>query len=135
VSRVIDHQDDDSLNSFSILLVLFFSRSIWTAIKQAWSKTQPDPHWQAMQKYKEVPHWWYGLLFFLAFTTGLIVCAKGDTTLPIYAYVVAIILGVFMAPFSCILCASMGTGPSTSLISKMIGGALLPGEIFASRSY
>lgn len=68
-----------------------------------------------MQKYKEVPYWWYGVLFVLAFIAGIIVCSKGDTTLPIWAYVVSVLLGIFVAPFSCVLYALMGTGVSTNV--------------------
>lgn len=85
-----------------------------------------------MQKYKEVPHWWYGILFVLAFVAGIIVCSKGDTTLPIWAYLIAILVGVVLAPFSCSLYAMMGNGISTDAISKMIGGVLQPGELTSS---
>ena len=34
-------------------------------------KTNDDPHYLAMQKYKEAPWWWYFILLFLAFIAGM----------------------------------------------------------------
>jgi hypothetical protein len=50
---------------------LFWGPYVIQSIKQAREKTQPDPHWQAMQKYKEAPHWWYLILMALAFFAGI----------------------------------------------------------------
>lgn len=69
-----------------------------------------------MQKYKEVPWYWYGALLLLAFLagqyllpahfcrvsstipSGLIVCIKGETTLPVWSYFIAILLGSKLLP-------------------------------------
>ena len=66
-----------------------------------------------MQKYKENPWWWYGILLFLSFIAGkpfkffmpefcwifligLIVVTKGQTTLPWWSYIVALLVGAFV---------------------------------------
>ena len=68
-------------------------------MKHSYGGTQSDPHYTAMRKYKEVPMWWYGLLFALAFFAGLVVTIKGETTLPVWGYIVSLILGGVIAPF------------------------------------
>jgi hypothetical protein len=50
--------------------IFFWGPYAVTSFKHAHDKTQPDPHWVAMQKYKEVPWWWYMLLLVLAFFAG-----------------------------------------------------------------
>ena len=72
-----------------------------------------SPTWiQAMQKYKETPIWWYAILICLSFIAGkpfkffiqnfaeiflgLIVIFKGQTTLPWWSYIVALLLGAFI---------------------------------------
>jgi hypothetical protein len=40
------------------------------SVRQARDKTQPDPHWRAMQRYKEAPHWWYLIVLALSFFAG-----------------------------------------------------------------
>ncbi|KAL4079664.1 OPT oligopeptide transporter protein-domain-containing protein [Scleroderma citrinum] len=100
--------------------------------RSARSGTQQDPHWQAMQKYREVPFWWYMCLLILSFVSGLIVVLKGQTTLPWYSYVVALLLGSFVTPFSQTLAARMGSGIATNQLMKMVGGAIAPGRPVAN---
>ncbi|PKX90429.1 OPT family oligopeptide transporter [Aspergillus novofumigatus IBT 16806] len=106
-------------------VLIFYGKDMYTAWKQARSRTQPDPHFQAMLKYKEVPMWWYLALFVLAFFAGLIVNIKGETTLPAWGYIVSLLLGAFIAPFSCILYGLYGTGVATNQLSKMVAGAVI----------
>ena len=50
--------------------IFFWGPYIASSFKHAREKTQPDPHWIAMQKYKEAPWWWYMILLALAFFAG-----------------------------------------------------------------
>jgi OPT oligopeptide transporter protein len=50
--------------------IFFWGRYVVSSFKHARDKTQPDPHWIAMQRYEEVPWWWYMLLLALAFLAG-----------------------------------------------------------------
>ncbi|KAL4916766.1 OPT oligopeptide transporter protein-domain-containing protein [Aspergillus aurantiobrunneus] len=112
-------------------VLIFYWEDMAVAWKQARSRTQPDPHYQGMLKYKEVPMWWYLASFVLAFFAGLIVTIRGQTTLPAWGYLVSLILGAFIAPFSCVLYGLYGTGVSTNQLSKMVAGALHPGRPLA----
>lgn len=76
--------------------------------------------------------WWYLALFVLAFFAGLIVNIKGETTLPAWGYIVSLLLGAFIAPFSCILYGLYGTGVATNQLSKMVAGAVHPGRPLAN---
>ncbi|KAF2663875.1 OPT peptide transporter Mtd1 [Microthyrium microscopicum] len=113
-------------------VLIFYSKDMRQAWKQAKARTQPDIHYQGMLKYKEVPMWWYWALFLLAFVAGLIVTIRPGTTLPVWGYIVALILGAFIAPFSCTLYGLYGTGVGTNAISKMVAGALHPGRPLAN---
>lgn len=92
-----------------------------------------DPHYQVMRKnYKEVPQWWYAALFVLAFVAGVIANVKGDTTLPVWGFIIALLVGAFISPFSMILYGLFGSGVSTTAISKMIAGAVHGGSPLAN---
>ena len=52
-----------------------------------------------VKHYKETPWWWYMIVLVLSFVLGLVVVIKENITLPAWAYVVALILGVLIAPF------------------------------------
>lgn len=49
--------------------------------------------------YKEVQWWWYAFILVFSFILGLVVVIKENITLPAWAYVVALLLGMFIAPF------------------------------------
>ncbi|KAI0053806.1 oligopeptide transporter [Auriscalpium vulgare] len=112
----------------------FWGPYVVDSFKHARDKTQPDPHWQAMQKYKEAPWWWYSILIVLAFFAGLIAVLKGETTLPWWAYIVALITGGLSShrPFSTLLFARMGNGIATNQLFKMIAGVINPGRPVAN---
>ena len=63
---------------------------------------------------------------------GLIVVLKGETTLPWWSYIIALILGAFVAPFSNLLFARLGNGIATNQLMKMVAGAVNPGKPVAN---
>ncbi|KIP01135.1 hypothetical protein PHLGIDRAFT_131357 [Phlebiopsis gigantea 11061_1 CR5-6] len=112
--------------------VAFWGPSAVRSFKQARGGTQPDRHWQAMQKYKEAPWYWYAALLLLSFLAGLIVVLKGETTLPWWAYITALVFGAVITPFSTLLFARMGNGVATVQLMKMVAGAINPGKPVAN---
>jgi OPT oligopeptide transporter protein len=63
---------------------------------------------------------------------GLISVLRGETTLPVWSYVVALISGTIITPFSTLLYARMGNGIATNQLFKMIAGAINPGRPVAN---
>lgn len=49
--------------------------------------------------YKEAPWWWYVSVLVVSFVLGLVVVIKENITLPAWAFVVSLILGIIIAPF------------------------------------
>lgn len=87
----------------------------------------------------------------LAFNVGLIVVIKGQTTLPWWSYIVALVLGTLVTvrqfykdsyldlnlklcpqPFSTLLVARLGNGIATNQLMKMVAGAINPGKPVAN---
>lgn len=107
--------------------VVFWGGDIVRTFKSARKGVFNDPHHQHMVKhYKDVPHWWYISVLVLSFILGLVVVIKENITLPAWGYVVSILLGILIAPFSTILYSRFGNGIATNNLSKMIAGLLLP---------
>lgn len=50
------------------------------------------------KNYKEVPQWWYLVVLVGSFVLGLIVVTTQNITLPVWAYIVALLMGIFIAP-------------------------------------
>lgn len=108
--------------------ICFWGPNILSIFKNVSLETYSDPHWKVMQKYKEVPYWWYICLMTLSFISGFIVIFWGQATTSWYSYIVALLLGTFVAPFSQLLYARLGTGISTDQLMEMVGGFLSPGD-------
>jgi len=49
--------------------------------------------------YRETPWYWYMVVLVFSFILGLIVVVKENITLSAWAYVVSLLLGIFIAPF------------------------------------
>lgn len=75
-----------------------------------------------VKHYKEVPWWWYVAVLVVSFILGLVVVIKENITLPVWGYIVSLILGTFIAPLSTILYARYGNGIATNNLSKMLAG-------------
>ncbi|KAL7893519.1 OPT oligopeptide transporter domain-containing protein [Trichoderma sp. SZMC 28014] len=108
---------------------LFWGGDIKRAYKSAKNGRYDDRHHAHMAKnYKETPWWWYIAVLVFSFVLGLVVVIKENITLPAWAYVVSIILGIVIAPFSTILYSRYGNGIATNNLSKMLAGLMLPGR-------
>ncbi|CAI0647640.1 unnamed protein product [Colletotrichum noveboracense] len=106
---------------------LFWGGDVVNAYKSARSGRYDDRHHAHMAKhYKETPWWWYVAVLVLSFILGIVVVTTQNITLPAWAYIVALLLGIFIAPLSTILYSRYGNGIATNNLSKMLAGLLLP---------
>lgn len=57
--------------------------------------------------YREVPWWWYVLILVFSFILGLVVVVRENVTLPVWAYVAALLVGIVISPLVSLSCPSM----------------------------
>ncbi|KAJ5142152.1 OPT oligopeptide transporter [Penicillium atrosanguineum] len=108
---------------------LFWGKDIYKAFKSAKEGRYDDRHHEHMVKhYKEAPWWWYVAVLVISFILGLIVVLKEDISLPAWAYVVSLVVGIIISPFSTILYSRYGNGIATNNLSKMLAGLMIPGR-------
>ncbi|KAJ4292869.1 hypothetical protein N0V88_005527 [Collariella sp. IMI 366227] len=106
---------------------LFWGGDVVRAYKSAKSGRHSDRHHAHMAKYyKETPWWWYITILVLSFVLGLIVVTTQNITLPVWAYIISLLLGIFIAPLSTLLYSRYGNGIATNNLSKMLAGLILP---------
>nr|XP_031859812.1 uncharacterized protein CI109_004660 [Kwoniella shandongensis]KAA5526884.1 hypothetical protein CI109_004660 [Kwoniella shandongensis] len=108
--------------------IFFWGGDILKTIKGLRKGEREDRHHAAMRDYKEAPWYWYASVLVFAFVLGLVVVIKEDITLPAWAYIVALVLGIIIAPFSTILYARFGNGIATNALMKMLAGVIIPGR-------
>ncbi|KAK4052815.1 hypothetical protein OIV83_002102 [Microbotryomycetes sp. JL201] len=109
-------------------VICWYMPSIIAAVKQWRQGTQPDPHWQKMQVYKEVPMWWYGVIMAASFAMAMATCYTGKSQLPWWALIVALLLAAFTFPFAIVVYAITGFNTDVQQLSQMLGAALVPGN-------
>ena len=81
-----------------------------------------------MTVYKEVPHYWYGLLGIVAFILSIIVIEAWDTQLPVWGLLLALVLAtVFVVPVGIIQAITNQTA-SLQVLAELIIGYALPGR-------
>jgi hypothetical protein len=56
---------------------------------------QPDIHAHLMSKYPQVPEWWYALIFLSMFIFGIISIDVWHTNFPVWAFVLALLIGTW----------------------------------------
>ncbi|WRT66966.1 uncharacterized protein IL334_003931 [Kwoniella shivajii] len=108
---------------------VFWGKDIRKTYKSAKEGRYDDKHHEHMVKnYTEVPWYWYASIVFIAFILGIVVVVKEHITLPVWAYIISLCLGSFIAPLSTILYSRYGNGIATNNLSKMIAGLMIPGK-------
>lgn len=127
---------------------LFWGGDIIKAYKSVQNGRHDDRHHAHMVKhYKDAPWWWYITVLVISFILGLVVVIKENLTLPPWAYVVSLLIGIFMAPIvssgtrleriyrervanvvsqSTLLLARYGNGVATNNLAKMLAGLMVP---------
>ncbi|GAA6013368.1 hypothetical protein JCM10207_000871 [Rhodosporidiobolus poonsookiae] len=109
-------------------VAIWYWRPILNAVKGFRERSIPDPHYQAMRKYKEVPQWVYGGIMLGTFAMAMATAYTGHSQLPWWALIVALLLSMFMFPFVCVIYAITGFKTDVQQLSQMLGAALVPGN-------
>ncbi|KAL1412167.1 hypothetical protein Q8F55_003176 [Vanrija albida] len=114
-------------------IILFWGPDIVDTVRKLRRNEIDDPHHSIMaERYKEAPWWWYIGILIGAFVLGIIVVTVEHLTLPVWGYIVALLLGAFISPFSTILYARFGNGIATNALMKMVAGVAHPGRPIAN---
>ena len=71
---------------------LYFRKQIWVQARRSLSE-QPDIHARLMSRYPQVPEWWYLIIFVPMFIFGAVSIEVWHTQMPIWALVLALIIG------------------------------------------
>jgi hypothetical protein len=79
--------------------VFFWGKDVVGSVKRSFKGQHDDRHHAAMVKYKEAPWYWYLGTLIIAFVFGLVAVLKENISLPAWAYVVSLLLGMIIAPF------------------------------------
>ncbi|EIW64935.1 OPT oligopeptide transporter [Trametes versicolor FP-101664 SS1] len=91
-------------------------------------RDEKDVHSRLMMSYPEVPAWWYGSLFLVAFVFGVVAIEVYPTQFPVWAFILSLIIGfVFVIPVG-IIRAITNQLPAINVLAELVGGYVLPGR-------
>lgn len=116
-------------------VALFYGKQIWRNFREAWksaSQKNVDIHMQLMQKYKEVPYWWYCVLFFGGIGLNIGIAYANSSQLPWWGVIFAIALSSILSLPLNLIGAVTGTNFGLNVFAEMICGFILPGYPIAN---
>ncbi|KAI6165122.1 OPT oligopeptide transporter protein-domain-containing protein [Pisolithus thermaeus] len=109
---------------------LFFRKQIWSQSRRSMNE-QADIHARLMAKYKQVPEWWYMLIFVSMFVIGVVSIELWHTELPVWAFCLSLIIAFFYVIPIGMIQAITNQQIGLNVITELIIGYALPGRPIA----
>lgn len=109
--------------------VLFHGKDIIRQIKQ---QDKPDVHQRLMrQNYKNIPEWWYGIVFLGSFAISIVTIRYWNTEMPVWSLIVALLIAiVFLLPVG-IIYSLTNIAVGLNVVTEFIIGYMVPGKPLA----
>ncbi|EGN97372.1 hypothetical protein SERLA73DRAFT_75065 [Serpula lacrymans var. lacrymans S7.3] len=109
---------------------LFFRKQIWVQSRRSMHE-QPDIHARLMSKYRQVPEWWYMIIFVIMFVIGVIAIEVWHTEFPVWAFVLSLFIAFFYVIPIGMIQAITNQQVGLNVITELIVGYALPGRPIA----
>jgi OPT family small oligopeptide transporter len=123
-----------TLSAVLVHTLLYHGKEILARFKDARSQDD-DIHAKLMDRYEEVPDWWYGIVFLINMALSVVVCEVYDINLPWWGVLLAIgMAAVFLVPIG-IITAIANTTPGLNIITEFVIGYILPGRPIANVTF
>ncbi len=119
-----------SITAAFVHTILYHGKDIIYYFKT--SRNEPDDiHLKLMRNYKEVPAWWYVIVFVASFSFAIVTILCWKTELPVWALIFALLIAfVFLIPVGMIY-AITNIEIGLNVITEFIIGYLIPGKPLA----
>ncbi|KAG9084317.1 hypothetical protein FRC06_004129 [Ceratobasidium sp. 370] len=119
-----------SITATIVHAILYFRKQIWVQARRSLHE-QPDIHARLMSRYKQVPEWWYALIFIPSLIFGIVCIEVWPTQMPVWALFLALIIAfVYIIPIGMIQ-AITNQQVGLNVITELIIGYALPGHPIA----
>ncbi|KAF8510486.1 OPT oligopeptide transporter [Gautieria morchelliformis] len=119
-----------SITATIVHTFLYFRKQIAVQARRSLHE-QPDIHARLMSRYKQVPEWWYAVIFVSMFTFGVVAIEVWPTQMPVWAFVLALLISfVYTIPIGMIQ-AITNQQVGLNVITELIIGYALPGRPIA----
>lgn len=109
---------------------LYYRKQIWTQARRSIHE-QPDVHARLMSRYRQVPEWWYGIIFLTMFVFGLLSILLWETKFPVGWYILSLVIAAFYVVPIGMIQAITNQQIGLNVITELIIGYGLPGRPIA----
>ncbi|KAF5392874.1 hypothetical protein D9757_000863 [Collybiopsis confluens] len=116
-----------SMTSILSHSALFYRKQIWTQARRSLNE-QKDIHAQLMRRYRQVPEWWYTIIFVTMFMFGCVVIEVWVTQFPIGYFILALCIAFFYTIPIGVMQAITNQQIGLNVITELIIGYALPGH-------
>jgi len=119
-----------SITATIVHTFLYFRKQIWVQARRSLNE-QPDIHARLMSHYKQVPEWWYAIIFIIMFVFGVVAIEVWPTQMPVWAFILALIISfIYTIPIGMIQ-AITNQQVGLNVVTELIIGYALPGRPIA----
>ncbi|KAF7971437.1 hypothetical protein HWV62_21206 [Athelia sp. TMB] len=116
-----------AISSTFVHALLYLRKQIWSQCRRTLAE-QPDIHARLMTRYREVPAWWYGVIFVVMFAFGVVSIELWPTQMPVWAFVLALVIAyIYVIPIGMIQ-AITNQQIGLNVITELVIGYALPGK-------
>ncbi|KAG8373625.1 hypothetical protein BUALT_Bualt11G0043700 [Buddleja alternifolia] len=125
------------LTATIVHVLLFHGRDIWLLSKSAFKEKKMDVHTKLMQRYKQVPEWWFIFILLINITATLLICHYYNDQLQLLWWGVLLACGLaffFTLPVG-VITATTNQTPGLNVITEYIIGYLYPGYPVANMCF
>ncbi|KAH8116232.1 OPT oligopeptide transporter protein-domain-containing protein, partial [Phellopilus nigrolimitatus] len=119
-----------SITATIVHTILYLRKSIMVRIRGGIGE-RPDIHARLMASYKQVPDYWYFVIFVAMFAFGVVSIEVWPTQMPVWALTLALIIGfIYTIPIG-IIQAMTNQQIAINVIAELVVGYALPGRPIA----
>ncbi|XP_073058093.1 oligopeptide transporter 7-like [Primulina eburnea] len=125
------------LTATIVHVLLFHGRDLWLLSKSAFEEKKMDVHTKLMQKYKQVPEWWFICILLVNILATLLICHyyNDQLQLPWWGFLLACVIAFsFTLPVG-VITATTNQTPGLNVITEYIIGFLYPGYPVANMCF
>lgn len=116
-------------------IALFYGKQIagnFRALRAKLNTHEEDIHMKLMSNYKEVPSWWYYIVYVVGIALNIGIAYANKSQLPWWGVIFAIVLSSILSLPLNMITAITGQGFGLNVLAEMICGFVLPGYPIAN---
>ncbi|BFG32055.1 hypothetical protein CerSpe_183290 [Prunus speciosa] len=126
-----------ALTATIVHVALFHGREIWEQSKASFKEKQMDIHTRLMQRYSQVPEWWFVVILLVNIAVTIFTCEyyNDQLQLPWWGVLLACAIAIFFTLPIGIITAITNQTPGLNIITEYIIGYIYPGYPVANMCF